>query len=383
MTNSPYAFEKTFQLDLRPASSDAELAGQVANGVSQRPNRAECADPGPRTTALLLASLLVFAGLAACGPKPAATGGTSSADCTGLASWGRQGSSALTPFSTGLMAYDEQRNQVVMYGNRPPRSSDLGVTWTWNGTNWAEADRTGEFLAEFMVYDGKLGRIVALSFFTPTPEARLWNGSAWSPAINGGPMPPRARAAVAYDPVTGNVVVFGGKTEFPPATLGDTWTWDGSRWTQQHPATSPAPRYFATMWYDPSSRKLLLFGGFTSTGRSTETWSWDGSTWTQLGPRASPPPTDYLAATDPGSGAPLLIGQTPILSPAPSPFGSGPTAYRWEQWCWTGSTWQAQVVGVHPARVPAATAYDKTNRNTLVLVPPGSGEPSITTWSLK
>jgi hypothetical protein len=292
-------------------------------------------------------------------------------------------SSNLTPSPAGVpkLAYDERRHQILMYGNRNTGTPDLGVTWTWNGIDWVEADCTGEFLAEFMVYDAKLGSIVAFSFFTLTPQSYLWNGSAWSRPTSGGPMPPRDSPGLTYDPSSRNVIVFGGHTEFPAAILGDTWTWDGSNWTQQHPAASPTPRYGAIMQYDPASRKVLLFGGLTSTGWSAETWLWDGSTWTQLAPSASPPGTAYVAATDPGTGGPLVIGRTHILTPAPSPFGSAPP-YHWEQWRWTGSTWQAQVAGVHPDQLPGSNAYDGGNRYTVAVVPPGPGEPNITTWIL-
>jgi hypothetical protein len=259
------------------------------------------------------------------------------------------------------MAYDEQRRQVVLFGNPGYGRPDHAVTWTWDGTDWAEADRTGFFMADAMVYDGKLGSVVAFNFIRL--QSWQWNGSVWSGPASGGPLPPRSGEAVAYDPVSGAVVVFGGQGAFPNAILGDTWTWDGSQWTQQHPAASPTPRHLALMAYDPSSKKLLLFGGLTSAGWSTETWSWDGSTWTQLSPRASPPATGYVPATDPRTGSPLLIGET------------------WEQWRWTGSTWQSQVAGAHPDRFPTATAYDKRSSNTLAVIATGPGEP-IATWTL-
>jgi hypothetical protein len=297
------------------------------------------------------------------------------------ATWSNRGTRPL-PIEQGkpLMAYDERRNQVVMYGNRDPRSSNLGVTWTWNGTDWIEADSRGGFMSEAMVYNGKLGSLVAFSFAWRSPEYQVWTGSAWSSPQTGGPTP-RFGEAVANDPVSGNVVVFGGSNWYTGSPLGDTWTWDGGQWIQQHPRTSPTPRHRASIIYDPSAKKLLLFGGLTSTGWSTETWVWDGSTWTQLFPNASPPETYYVSATDPRTGAPLVLGQTPIMSPPPSPFGSQPP-FHWEQWRWTGSNWQAQVAAIHPDRPPTSTAYDKTNHNTVAVITTGACEP-IVTWVLR
>jgi hypothetical protein len=277
------------------------------------------------------------------------------------------------------MAYDERRHQLVMYGNRNTRTADLGVTWTWNGTDWAEADRNGNFMSEAMVYDGKVGNVVAFSFAWRTPEYYQWTGSAWSPPQTGGPTP-RYAEGVAYDPASGKVVVFGGSDWYSHSRLGDTWTWDGSQWMQQHPAASPTPREGALIRYDPSSRQLLLFGGDTLTGPSREAWAWDGSTWTQLAPSASPPAAVYVPATDPRTGGILVLGQTPIMSPPPSPFGC-PPPFHWEQWLWTGNTWQAQAVGVHPDRLPVPNAFDENNHNTVAVVWPGFPEP-LATWIL-
>ncbi len=50
---------------------------------------------------------------------------------------------------------------------------------------------------------------------------------------------PRDGAAMATDPGTGGVVLFGGVGS---TTLDDTWEWDGVTWMQRFPAHSPGPR---------------------------------------------------------------------------------------------------------------------------------------------
>ena len=57
--------------------------------------------------------------------------------------------------------------------------------------------------------------------------------------------------------------------------LGDTWTWDGSTWTKQHPTTHPPGPEFAAMAYDAANGTVVLFGGFTS--RPADTWTWGSS----------------------------------------------------------------------------------------------------------
>jgi hypothetical protein len=99
----------------------------------------------------------------------------------------------------------------------------------------------------------------------------VWNGSTWTqqhpatspPAQNGAPM--------AYDAATGNVVLF----VLTNGNLGDTWVWDGSTWTRQHPATSPPARACAVLAYDAVTGNVVLFGGQTAAGFFADTWVWD------------------------------------------------------------------------------------------------------------
>ena len=67
---------------------------------------------------------------------------------------------------------------------------------------------------------------------------------------------------MAFDPGTGQLVLFGG-TNNEADPVNDTWTWDGSTWTQQSPATSPSARHLASAGaYDPDAGQLVLFGGY-------------------------------------------------------------------------------------------------------------------------
>jgi hypothetical protein len=81
----------------------------------------------------------------------------------------------------------------------------------------------------------------------------------------------------------------------------DTWVWNGSEWKQRLTAHSPTGRTGAKMEYDPQIGQLVLVGGFGAkdiTGTAPpysyvddyreETWTWDGTDWTQRFPSASP-----------------------------------------------------------------------------------------------
>ena len=126
----------------------------------------------------------------------------------------------------------------------------------------------------------------------PGPAGRVW--TSW-----------------ADDPATGQVVLFGGdqayRTSGPDDVIGSTWTWDGTSWTQLHPATSPPARHNADLIYDAASNEVILFGGYDG-HYLNDTWAWDGTTWTQLHPATSPPPRDtHSLVYDPASQTAILF----------------------------------------------------------------------------
>ena len=96
---------------------------------------------------------------------------------------------------------------------------------------------------------------------------------------------------MAYYTGHGVTVMFGG-TASDGTPLGDTWTWDGTNWTQVFPAHSPSARFEPSIaWSGGGSLgdRLVLFGGTASDGTPLgDTWTWDGTDWTQHFPTTSP-----------------------------------------------------------------------------------------------
>jgi hypothetical protein len=92
--------------------------------------------------------------------------------------------------------------------------------------------------------------------------------------------PVRYAHAMAFDPTCPCIVMFGGQGS---TVLGDTWTWDGSSWSQVTPASlSPPPRFGHAMAFDAVRGATILFGP------NSDTWELrrDGAsrvfTWTPL-----------------------------------------------------------------------------------------------------
>jgi hypothetical protein len=83
---------------------------------------------------------------------------------------------------------------------------------------------------------------------------------------------------MAYDAARREVVRFGGSANGTTSgTLGDTWTWNGTTWTQKLPAASPSPRSNPGLAYDTFRGVVVLFGG-ANTGYLSDTWEWNGTT---------------------------------------------------------------------------------------------------------
>ena len=67
---------------------------------------------------------------------------------------------------------------------------------------------------------------------------------------------------MAYDAATSTVVLFGGYTG--TKYLNDTWSWNGTAWSQLSPGTSPGIRAFTSVAYDAPRSTILVFGGQAS-----------------------------------------------------------------------------------------------------------------------
>jgi hypothetical protein len=258
------------------------------------------------------------------------------------------------------MAYDAATSTVVLFGGYNPSANIQGFddTWTWNGTTWTQQHPAvhppRRFLAS-MAYDAATGTVVlfgGLGDGEVLGDTWTWNGTTWTQQHPAASPPSRQGATMVYDAATGTVVLFGGYgPQGPdPGYLDDTWTWNGTTWTQQHPAASPSARRLSTMAYDAATGTAVLFSGTTSSTSLGDTWTWDGTTWTQQYPAASPPAqVGASMAYDAATGTAVLFGT------------------KRGTWTWNGTTWTKQAPATSPeVRNLSTMAYDAAT-GTVVL----------------
>jgi len=168
-------------------------------------------------------------------------------------------------------------------------------------------------------YDSGRGRTVLFGGYDVGYYSDIydWTGKTWvraSPPIS---PQPRGNAMLAYDPTRHRVVLFGGTPGSSTNAFGDTWEWDGERWTEILPMAAPHSRAYGAMVYDPSRKKIVLFGGWTGANALADLWEWDGKNWTQTTPTGTPPAgrAGHLMGYDPVKGRIVIAGGNDGTSP--------------------------------------------------------------------
>ncbi len=226
------------------------------------------------------------------------------------------------PRAGAVMAYDELRNETILYGGDPNDTS----TWAWDGVNWRVAGSGPPARNDAaMTWFGANNTLVMFGggpFATLPCETWQWNGS-WT-LLPGAYCPGgRVKHAMAYDPVRARAVLFGGDSYLGP--LNDTSEWDGVTWRPMFVA-GPGARSGHAMAWDPIRRTIVLFGGTPNSSM----WEWSGVAWSPIQATGPSPRHGHRMVTIPGGI--LLFG------------GSGGLN---DTWIWNGSAW-LQVTGQSP-----------------------------------
>jgi hypothetical protein len=182
-----------------------------------------------------------------------------------------------------------------------------------------------------------------------------WNGSAWTEQFPANSPSPRTVGAMTYDAAHGQVVLFGGQDQFN-VYLDETWTWDGSNWTKQHPAHSPTKVFSPGMAYDAARHQVVMSFDPGNLDPNV-TWTWDGTDWTQQFPSNAPwDRTGFYMAYDGARRDTVIFGGL---------YTCGYESYcnRKETYVWNGTTWKRMNPANHPPAVAGGgLVYDATRK---------------------
>jgi hypothetical protein len=219
------------------------------------------------------------------------------------------------PPAGGVLTYDAKHGEVVLFAPSRPSAGEVlgpGQTWTFDGASrrWVRRHPPTEPAVTGVIgFDGKSGTVVLLG-------SPLYDGSCRDTAS------------------------------------AQTWTWDGTSWTQQHPAHAPdecSARGNTTMTYDPATRQLLLASDPISAGVAHD-WVWNTKTWRPVGGSMG----GAAVAYDPSCHALVSFGGAG--GPSPVYWSDGETRV------WDGRRWSRLLAGGGPgqplSRGGAGLAFD-------------------------
>jgi N-acetylneuraminic acid mutarotase len=183
------------------------------------------------------------------------------------------------------MAYDPVARKVILFGGSS-HGGRQGDIWAYDATAsaWTKLSPTGAAPAARygcpLVFDSDLGKTLLVGgsdgHFVTMHEIWAYDSAAtaWTKLGPTGTVPPgRAHFAMAYDPGSHRMVIFGGEGVTP---LADTWAYDRAAnvWTKMDLAGgAPAARMYPAMVYAPNTGTMILFGGSDGKTALNDTWS--------------------------------------------------------------------------------------------------------------
>ncbi len=221
---------------------------------------------------------------------------------------------------SSLMSYDAADGYVVLLDGFGPGAGPTS-TWMYAGNHWTPLNLSIDPVGcrgSGMVYDSGDHYVLMLEGANCTAAGTTWtfvhggwtqHSLATSPVCS-------AAVALADDPASGDVVLFGGGNYAGSSSCSglwsrQTWSYHGGVWANMTPQLnqSPSAREFASMAYDSEGGYLVLFGGANGSGELNDTWEFRAGQWVSVHPVVSPPVrADAALVDDPIIGRVVLVG---------------------------------------------------------------------------
>ncbi|MCR9246423.1 MAG: kelch motif-containing protein [bacterium] len=268
---------------------------------------------------------------------------------------------------------DTARGVAVRVGGIDGLLQAIGTTIEWNGNQWQIVSLSGPSNRRYsaMAYDPVAGHSVLFGGVGAPSDTWTWDGTSWTQVATTGPTA-RLGHGMVYDSVRQRILLFGGQDLAPLGSaiaLGDTWEWRGGGWTQV--ASGGPARGEHAMCYDAVRDRVVVFGGylpFPTNARLGDTWEWNGATWQQVATSGPAARNGAAMAFHAGRTRSVLFG------------GSGGALPFGDLWEWDGASWSEPFT---PGPVPGsrdghAMVYDPARDR--VLVSSSNSQVSLDTW---
>lgn len=185
----------------------------------------------------------------------------------------------------------------------------------------------------------------------------------------------RVETRMAFDPTSGRVILYGGASPVDGATriafdLDDTWQWNGFTWVRIYPAHTPGARSAHVMVLDSTRNRIVVFGGkrtdtSSSKGPQTalnDTWAFANGDWSQIDAPNAPSPRIMAGAAYDPDRDRIVLFGGESISTD----GKNTTANLYDTWEFDGTTW-TQRGGEGPKVNKPTVVYDQANKQTLLL----------------
>lgn len=282
------------------------------------------------------------------------------------------------------LAYDANRDVVVLFGGQDSTSKKLGDTWEWLKGTWNRIAVNGPSarINATMTYDADTKNLLIFGGLTDSGyQNDLWSydGKSWKKITSSSSPPARQLATMVFDKKQSQLVLFGGMDK-NRSILGDTWTINKNKWHKLN-IEGPSPRAshsmtynedlgsiflyagydttllndfwelkngkwinlktvdapfscHASMSYDQSKKRMLVFGGFGNKGRTNELWQYSNRKWMLIKAKGVMLPdsrAEHESVFIPGAGL-FIFGGVIGIDPDTRNRGNDTWLYNEESW---------------------------------------------------
>lgn len=317
----------------------------------------------------------------------------------------------------GSATYDDADGYVLYYGDCSAVQGSSQTTWTFDGGGWSRLPTNGSpppLQGPSLVYDGATRSVLLFGGIDPTTyggtnETWSFSHGNWTQLRPPVAPSPRGFSQMVYDAADRYVLLLGGISSLVkwPSSLNDSWTFANGTWTAgarapgftgtegglsvaydnadgyvvgvtpaatleyrrgswnaTHPSPAPTNRTLTNLVYDSAAGRVLMLGGFDSSGRElADLWNYSAGRWSEESANTTPILSEYFA---PVAVFDRSTDQVIFLAGGDMVQLGGST--RSTTWVYANSTWTAVPTAITPfTQCCGGIAFDPADNETVLV----------------